>query len=175
MRRSVILPARSFTWAWGRPSGGGRFPPQGLVLMLKPHRTRKIPPCLQKRILGALSMVGSGSKTVAGKESSQTLLGDQEITRLTSRSCGAFPGIGRTFAFAPLSPAHELSIQSASPLLRPDSCTCQIFGAFLKSKFLSQALPRRGWRRLAAVPACFGAGALFSAGTHCFTGKYFSP
>src|SRR5438270_606263 len=31
MRWSVILPARSTTWAWGRPAGGGRFPPQGLV------------------------------------------------------------------------------------------------------------------------------------------------
>src|SRR5450631_1486428 len=112
MRRSVFLPARSFTWAWGRPSGGGLVPPQGLVLIWKPHRTRKIPPCLQKRILGALSMVGSGSKKVAGKGSSQTLLDDQKITRLTGRSCGAFPGIGRTFAFAPLSPAHGGALHS---------------------------------------------------------------
>src|SRR5260370_36309024 len=36
MRRSVILPARSFTWAWGRPSGGGLVPLQGLVLILNP-------------------------------------------------------------------------------------------------------------------------------------------
>src|SRR3974390_626511 len=31
MRWSVILPARSATWARGRPAGGGSAPPQGLV------------------------------------------------------------------------------------------------------------------------------------------------
>jgi hypothetical protein len=40
MRKSVILPARSFAWVRGRPAGGGLVPSQVLVLMLKPHRTR---------------------------------------------------------------------------------------------------------------------------------------
>ena len=31
--KGVILPARSFTWARGRPSGGGSVPLQGLVLV----------------------------------------------------------------------------------------------------------------------------------------------
>ena len=38
--KGVVLPTRSFTWARGRPSGGGTVPLQGLVLTLKPHRTR---------------------------------------------------------------------------------------------------------------------------------------
>jgi hypothetical protein len=32
--RSVVLPTRSFTWARGRPAGGGTVPPQGLVLVV---------------------------------------------------------------------------------------------------------------------------------------------
>jgi len=36
--KGVVLPTRSFTWARGRPSGGGTAPPQGLVLV-EPHRT----------------------------------------------------------------------------------------------------------------------------------------
>jgi hypothetical protein len=36
MRKSVVLPTRSFTWVRGRPSGGGSVPAQGLVLILKP-------------------------------------------------------------------------------------------------------------------------------------------
>src|SRR5215470_13328497 len=37
--KGVILPARSFTRARGRPAGGSRFPPRGLVSIWKPHRT----------------------------------------------------------------------------------------------------------------------------------------
>src|SRR6267154_3415015 len=120
-------------------------------------------------------MVASRRKKVAGKGSSYTLLGDY-TPRLTSRSCGEFPGIGRTFAFAPLPPVHEPAVhfQSASSCLRPGSCTtCHIFGAFFRSKFLFQSLPRRGWPRLPVGST--GAGAFFAAGAHCVTGKYFSP
>ncbi len=31
--KSVVLPTRSFTWARGRPAGGGTVPPQGLALV----------------------------------------------------------------------------------------------------------------------------------------------
>ena len=38
----------------------------------------------------------SHGRTVAEKASSQILQNDERIPRLTSRSCGEFPGIGRT-------------------------------------------------------------------------------
>jgi len=75
-------------------------------------------------------MVRSRKKKVAGKGSSQTLLGDYKPW-LTSRSCGGFPGIGRTFASAPLplpvdrshrsvhfSPPVQVCRQTPAPLAR---------------------------------------------------------
>jgi hypothetical protein len=40
MRKSVIFPARSFARVRGRSAGGGMVPSQGLILTLKPPRTR---------------------------------------------------------------------------------------------------------------------------------------
>src|SRR5260370_5850413 len=45
-------------------------------------------------------------KGVAGKGSSQILQNEKEIPRLTGRSCGEFPGIGRT-----LPSRHSLRIE----------------------------------------------------------------
>src|SRR5437867_3340386 len=53
----------------------------------------------------------SWGKGVAGKGSSQILLGER-IPRLTSRSCGEFPGIGRT-----LPSRHSLRIEFIRRLL----------------------------------------------------------
>src|SRR5881394_3487654 len=50
-------------------------------------------------------------KGVAGKGSSQILQNEKEIPRLTGRSCGEFPGIGRT-----LPSRHSLQIEVLVPV-----------------------------------------------------------
>src|ERR1017187_4614691 len=81
------------------------------------------------------------------------------------------------FAFAPLpSDRHAARVHHrASPRLRPDVCAaCQILGAFFRSKFLFQSLPRLPVPRVFVGftwRVAFG----FSAATHSFTGKYRSP
>ena len=51
---------------------------------------------------------------------------------------------------------------------------CQIFGAFFKSKFLFQSLPRRGFLR-AAPSALTGGASRFSGSSHSTTGRYRWP
>ena len=81
---------------------------------------------------------------VAWKGSSQALLGDKEITRLTGRSCGELPGIGRTLPSRhlrnPLCRAGEpgrsvcvrligqsaaITVGSACPRNHPSSGSCR--------------------------------------------------
>src|SRR4029077_17850224 len=72
----------------------------------------------------------------------------RESSGLSGRSCGAFPGTGRTL------PSHR-SLQMAVPgealtslLLAVTRCpaACQICGAFFRTKFLSPSLPRQAVR-----------------------------
>ena len=156
MRRSVILPARSFTWAWGRPAGGGLVPPQGLVLILKPHRTRKIPPCLRKRILGAQYGSLQLRKGVAGKGSSQTLLNDEEITPAYRPVVRRVSRYRANFAFAPPPPQPCAYGHHGSSRLAPEPCAaCQTFGPFFRSKFWFHAL---FWAGLRGAVLCAGLG-----------------
>ena len=74
MRKSVILPARSFTWARGRPAGGGTVPPQGLVLVLIDHIGPDRFRHALKTHTEAPQYYLNVRNQVAGKGSSQTLL-----------------------------------------------------------------------------------------------------
>jgi hypothetical protein len=92
--QSVVLATRSSTWAWNRPSGGGAVPPQGLVVV-RPYRTDRFRHALENAYW-APSILCSGGKRWRGRDRRKLSFNDEEITRLTSRSCGEFPGIGRT-------------------------------------------------------------------------------
>src|SRR4030095_8304556 len=83
----------------------------------------------------------------------QTLLGDKEIPRLTGRSCGEFPGIGRTFAFAPLHPdrghaAVSTSVRRAPSAARLLRCLPD-FRRLLQIEVLIPVAAPRGWPTLA--------------------------
>jgi hypothetical protein len=154
MRTSLILPAHPFIWAPGRPSGGGVVPLRALILKL--DRIRKIVHAFKDAHWVPEYGLEAAVKKWRGRD--RKTLVDKGIPGFPAGRAESFPGIGRASAFAPLSPAHlgaphsiHLS-SSATRLLKhlPD------FGAFLKWKFSFQALPRRGRRRLAAVPACWG-------------------
>jgi hypothetical protein len=128
MRRSVILPARSATWARGRPAGGDSVPPQGLVLGFDLEITSDqidsdMP---EKRILGAQYSL-QVRKAVARKESSQTLLE-------RGRNHPAYQPVVRrvslyraNFAFAPLPPSHgpttlpRVWLRAVAPPARPSA------------------------------------------------------
>src|SRR5215475_9260257 len=99
---------------------------------------------------------------------------NEKIPRLTGRLCGEFPGIGRTLPSRHFLLAARLRAHSSAPL-RPDAwAACQIFGAFFKSKFLFQSLPRLLPPRVGTGFSDRAAGTL-SATAHSFTGKYPSP
>ena len=130
MRRSVILPARSFTWAWGRPAGGGLVPAPGFGFAFEnpigPDRFRHA-----LKTHTEAPQYGSRNGKVARKGSSQTLLDDEKITRLTGRSCGGFPGIGRTL------PSRHFLSQVAE-------CLCRVSFRGSVARFLNRNL---FWRR----------------------------
>src|SRR5947209_2025458 len=96
MRRNVVLPTRSFTWAGVGLSGGGSVPAQGLVLTFETPSDQIDSAMPPKTHAEAPQHFYSSGMTGAMKGSSQTLFGE-ENPRLTSRSCGEFPGTGRTF------------------------------------------------------------------------------
>src|SRR4051812_18193564 len=162
MRKSVVLPARSFTWARGRPAGGGSVLTQGLVAVRNPIGPDRFRHAFRKRILRRLSIdMRTGAKW-RGRERRKLSFIDERIPRPTGRSCGEFPGIGRTLPSRhfPLNHKYAEFAHPASPdLLCPDaSAACQTFGPFFRSKVLSQSLPRCAGRR---VFSPFGRGLFF--------------
>src|SRR5215470_10483013 len=119
MRKSVILPSRSFTWAPG-PTGGRRWvPAQGLVLILKPPSDQIDSAMPQKPHTEAPQYSYESGKPVAGKGSSQTLLGEekspayQPVVRRVSR-------LRANFAFAPLPAGSQPGGPLYSSRRRPD-------------------------------------------------------
>jgi hypothetical protein len=114
-------------------------------------------------------------KGVARKGSSQMLLNDEEIPGLPAGRAESFP-YRANFAFAPLPPGSgwdDAVHHKASPVYPSACAACQTFGAFFKSKFLFQSLPRAPLRLSAGLAAFTGRAAFdFSATAHSSTGKY---
>src|SRR5260370_33947637 len=82
MRRSVILPARSFTWAWGRPSGGGLVPLQGLVLILNPIGPERFRHAFKNAYWGPSVWLEADARKWRGRERRQNSLSIKKKTRL---------------------------------------------------------------------------------------------
>jgi len=107
----VVLPPRSSTWV-GADRREAVDPGSGLVFDFDfdlDHIGVIDSAIPLKRILGAQYSLQL-RKAVARKGSSQTLFSDEEITRFTSRSCGEFPGIGRTLPSRHLRRAKSLRL-----------------------------------------------------------------
>ena len=99
MRRSVFLPTRSLTLGRSEPAGGSSAPVQGFGFGWN-HPSDQIDSAMpQKTHTGRApysSLIGTGAE-VAEKDRSQILLDDENTPGLPGRSCGEFPGIGRTW------------------------------------------------------------------------------
>ncbi len=77
----------------GPTDGRQSVPARGLVFA--PHRTDRFCHALKNARRGPRRVLGSCGNRVVRRESSQMLF-DETNPRLTGRSCGAFPGTGRT-------------------------------------------------------------------------------
>ena len=100
MRKSAILPARSFAWCRGRPAGGGLVLIQDLALIrfltlnpIGPDRFRHALKTHTGRPVLCLTWCGIRWR---GRDRRKLSCNDEKIPRLTGRSCGGLPGIGRT-------------------------------------------------------------------------------
>src|SRR5579864_7193652 len=121
MRRSVVLPTRSFTWARGRPAGGGTVPPQGLVwILVFPTPSDQIDSVMPKKTPpGRPGVVYTLWFGMASKGWSQTLLQRcEKIPQLTGWFVRSVSRYRANFAFPP-SPEPD-----APPCCRQGSREC---------------------------------------------------
>ena len=89
--RRVLLPGPR-----GRPTGGGRFPPR-VWFWFWPHRTDRFRHALKTHTGRSVSFFPFGTRVkVARRDRRKFSLTIQETPALPSRSCGEFPGKGRT-------------------------------------------------------------------------------
>jgi len=171
MRRSVFLPARSLTWARGRPAGGSWFRPRVWVGLAWPTPSDQIDSAMpEKRILRA-SVFHATERSGGEGIVANSPLTKQKSPGLPAGRAEGFPGTGRTLPSRHFSLLAGMGHHKVSSRLGPDGfITCQSFGAFFNSKYLFQSLPRRLTRRVAG--GCWGTAAFGrSAAAHSFTGK----
>jgi hypothetical protein len=101
MRKSVILPARSFARARG-PTSGRRYGPRSrvglmfLILTLNPIGPDRFRHALENAYWAPSMIPACCGIRWCGRDRRKLSFNEEEIPRLTGRSCGGFPGIGRT-------------------------------------------------------------------------------
>ena len=142
-------------WTGGRPLLQPR-------LGFTPHIGLIDSACLKKRILRSSGLLSRQRGWRRGHRRKRTRA--LENPRLTGRSCGAFPCIGRLWASRlPRAGAYSVSsdrrcIQSVPSRRWPEPAAAfQTGGAFFRSKFLFQSLPRLALRCLGWLCAFAGA------------------